>query len=53
MTKPRFLQGLLSKEGVFWRGVLPSYSYSELDRTVILFNALGEPRPERRSQDGG
>ena len=33
------------QKGVFWRGVLPSYTYSELDRTVILSNAgLGTER---------
>jgi len=38
VAEPLFLQGFLSKKGVFWRGVLPSYTYSGLDRTVILSN---------------
>jgi len=35
---------LLSKKGVFWRGVLPSYTYLELNRTVILSNAADQAR---------
>jgi len=48
VAKPRFLQGLLSKKGVFWREVLPSYTYSELDRTVILSHSTNQPRNVRR-----
>jgi len=50
MAKPRFLQGFLSKEGVFWRGVLPSYIYSAMDRTVILSNVQAEqPSPAHKA----
>ncbi len=49
MAAPLFLQGLLDKEGVFWREVLPSYTYSELDRTVILSKASGEEAPTKKA----
>ena len=39
MAEPLFLQGFLSKKGVFWRGETAKLYLLELDRTVILSNA--------------